>query len=73
MTTYKDLKSVKYIDAAINFVEGLLGIHFKRTGKNRYSAHCPFHFDKKDSLMDKALIPFRSSATTGSAHTLYSQ
>ncbi len=38
------------MDASINFAEGLLGINFKRTGKNRYSAHCPFHFDKKDSF-----------------------
>ena len=45
MTTYKDLKSAKYMDA-----KGLLGIHFKRNGKNRYSAFCPFHFDNKDSF-----------------------
>ena len=50
MTTYKDLKSAKYIDATINFAEGLLGINFKRTGNNRYSAYCPFHFDRKDSF-----------------------
>jgi len=50
MTTYKDLKSVKYIDATINFAERLLGIDFKRTGSNRYSSYCPFHFDRKDSL-----------------------
>ncbi|MBW1754248.1 MAG: hypothetical protein JRJ46_14385 [Deltaproteobacteria bacterium] len=50
MTTYKDLKSAKYIDATINFAERLLGISFKRTGKNRYSACCPFHFDRKDSF-----------------------
>jgi len=50
MTTYKDLKSAKFIDATINFVEGLLGIDFKHTGNNRYSAYCPFHFDRKDSF-----------------------
>ena len=50
MTTYKDLKSAKYIDATINFAEGLLGIDFKRTGNNRYSSYCPFHFDRKDSF-----------------------
>jgi DNA primase len=50
MTTYKNLKSVKYMDATINYAEGLLDIKFKRTGNNRYSAHCPFHFDKKDSF-----------------------
>ena len=50
MTTYEDLKSVKYIDSIINFAEGLLGINFKRTGNKRYSAHCPFHFDRKDSF-----------------------
>ena len=50
MTTYKDLKSAKYIEATINFVEGLRRINFKRTGNNRYSAHCPFHIDRKDSF-----------------------
>jgi len=50
MTTYKDLKSAKYIDATINFAEGLLGIDFKCTGNNRYSSYCPFHFDRKDSF-----------------------
>jgi len=50
MTTYKDLKSAKYIDATINFVEGLRGIDFKRTGNNRYSSYCPFHLDRKDSF-----------------------
>ena len=50
MSTYKDLKSAKYIDATINFAEGLLGINFKRTGRDSYSAYCPFHFDKKDSF-----------------------
>lgn len=38
------------MDATINFAEGLLGIHFKCTGKNRYSTYCPFHFDRKDSF-----------------------
>lgn len=52
MTTYKDLKSAKYIDATINFAEGLLGISFKRTGNNRYSAYCPFHFDRKGIVRD---------------------
>ncbi|MFH1075561.1 MAG: hypothetical protein V1753_01765, partial [Pseudomonadota bacterium] len=50
MTTYNDLKSAKYIDATINFAEGLRRIKFKRTGNNRYSAYCPLHFDRKDSL-----------------------
>ncbi len=50
MTTYKDLKSAKYIEATINFVEGLRRIDFKRTGNNRYSSHCPFHIDRKDSF-----------------------
>ena len=50
MTTYKDLKSVKYIESIINYAEGLRKFNFKRTGKNRYSAHCPFHVDNKDSF-----------------------
>ncbi|MBC8468349.1 MAG: hypothetical protein H8D56_02655 [Planctomycetes bacterium] len=52
MTTYKDLKSAKYIEATINFAEGLLGINFKRTGNNRYSAYCPFHHDTNRKLSD---------------------
>jgi len=50
MTTYKDLKSAKYIDATINLAEGILDIKFKRTGNNRYSACCRFHIDNKDSF-----------------------
>jgi len=50
MTTYKDLKSVEYIDATINLAEYLLGINLKRVGNNRYSAYCPFHSDTKDSF-----------------------
>ena len=50
MTTYKDLKSVKYIESIINYAEGLRNFNFKRTGNNRYSALCPFHVDNKDSF-----------------------
>ena len=50
MTTYQDLKSVKYIEPTRAFVEDLLGISFERTGDNRYSAYCPFHEDTKDSF-----------------------
>ncbi len=50
MTTYKDLKSAKYIESIINYAEGLLNFNLKRTGNNRYSAHCPFHADNKDSF-----------------------
>jgi len=42
MTTYKDLKSAKYIDATIKFAEGLLDINFNRIGKHRYSVYCRF-------------------------------
>ena len=50
MTTYKDLKSVRYIESIINYAEGLLNLNFKRAGNNRYSAYCPFHPDNKDSF-----------------------
>ena len=50
MTTYKALKSAKYVESIINYAEGLLNLNFKRTGKNRYSAYCPFHADNKDSF-----------------------
>jgi len=51
MKTYQDIKSAAYIDAMINYAETLLGIQFKRTGKNKYSALCPFHVETKDSFM----------------------
>jgi DNA primase len=50
MTTYKDLKSVKYIDSIVNFAEGLLNVDFRKVGKNRFTAYCPFHHDSKDSF-----------------------
>jgi len=50
MKTYKDLKSVSYIEPGIHFAEKLLDVQFTRTGKNRYSAFCPFHADTKDSF-----------------------
>ena len=50
MTTYQDLKSVKYLGQTIDFVQELLNIQFKKTGTNTFSAYCPFHNDKKDSF-----------------------
>jgi hypothetical protein len=50
MKTYKDLKSVSYIEPAIHFVERLLDVQFKRTAENRYSAFCPFHADNQGSF-----------------------
>jgi DNA primase len=50
MKTYQDLKSVKYLDQTIRFVQELLDIQFKKTGANTFSAYCPFHNDKKDSF-----------------------
>jgi len=50
MTTYIELKSVKYIDRIVQYAEVLLGIQFHSTGKYRYSSHCPFHADRKDSF-----------------------
>lgn len=50
MITYKDLKSVAYIDSVIPYVEEVLGIQFKRYGEHKYSAYCPFHADTKDSF-----------------------
>jgi len=50
MITYKDLKSVAYINEIIAYVQDLLNIRFKRYGKNNYSAFRPFHMDTKDSF-----------------------
>jgi DNA primase len=50
MTTYKKLKSVRYIDGIIAYAEKLLNIRFQSTGSERYSTFCPFHNDSKDSF-----------------------
>ena len=48
MTTYLDLKSVKFIDHALSYAEALLGCAFKKAGKDKYTAFCPFHDDRRD-------------------------
>ena len=50
MTTYKELKSVRYFDSIIAYAKKLLNIEFQPTGRQRYSAFCPFHNDCKDSF-----------------------
>jgi DNA primase len=50
MPTHNDIKSVAYLDPIINYAETHLGIRFKKTGKYRFSAFCPFHADTKDSF-----------------------
>jgi DNA primase catalytic core len=50
MPTANDFKSVAYFDRIIPFAEGLLGIKFRRTGRRKYSAHCPFHVDRRSSF-----------------------
>jgi DNA primase len=50
MITYKNLKSVTYINKIIPYVEGLLKIQLKPYGNNKYTAFCPFHADTKDSF-----------------------
>ena len=50
MPSYKELKLSLHIEESIRFVEKLLGIRFTSTGKNKFSAHCPFHDDKTPSF-----------------------
>jgi DNA primase catalytic core len=50
MPTANDLKSADYIERIIPFAEGLLGIKFRRAGRRQYSAHCPFHVDRRSSF-----------------------
>ncbi len=50
MTTYKELKSARYINGVIAYAENLLNISFKPTDRERHSAYCPFHKDRKDSF-----------------------
>lgn len=50
MTTYLNLKSVKFIEQALSYAEALLGCGFKKAGKDKYSTFCPFHDDRRDSF-----------------------
>ena len=50
MTTHNDIKTAAYLEPIINYAESHLGIRFKRTADQRYSAFCPFHADTKDSF-----------------------
>ncbi len=50
MTTYNELKSVRYIDGIIAYAKKVLNIEFQSTSRERYSAFCPFHNDTKDSF-----------------------
>ena len=62
MPTANDLKSADFIDQIIRYAESLLGIKFKRTGHQKYSAHCPFHMDRKSSFRvrvdEKGIVRF---------------
>ena len=50
MTSYKDLKTVAYIEPIISYAEVHLGVRFKPTGEHTYRGYCPFHADTKDSF-----------------------
>ena len=50
MKTHNDIKTVAYLEPILNYAESRLGCRFKKSGTNRYNAHCPFHADKKDSF-----------------------
>ncbi len=50
MKTYQDLKTAKFLEAMIDYAKSRLDCRFKPSGKNRYTAHCPFHADRKDSF-----------------------
>ena len=51
MEIYRDIKPAAHIDAAIRYVETLLGIGFKSVKKHRYSAPCPFHARTENNFM----------------------
>ena len=50
MTTYRELKSVRYINGIIAYAKKVLDIRFQSTNRERHSAYCPFHNDNKDSF-----------------------
>ena len=50
MPSHNDIKTAAYLEPITNYAETHLGIPFKRTADQRYSAFCPFHADTKDSF-----------------------
>jgi len=50
MVTYQDIKSKPYLKQMLCYAEEYLNCRFRRSSKDRYSAHCPFHADTKDSF-----------------------
>lgn len=50
MRTYRDLKSVEYIEPMLAYAGRLLNIDFKPTGKMRFRSGCPFHADTGNSF-----------------------
>ncbi len=50
MSTYRDLKSVDYIEPILAYAGRLLNVEFKPTGKMRFRSPCPFHADAKNSF-----------------------
>ena len=50
MVKYQGIKSKSYLKQMLRYIEEHLNCHFHRSGKDRYSAYCPFHVDTKDSF-----------------------
>ena len=50
MKTHVELKSKTYLEPMVHFAQNLLGIRFSRSGRDRFTAFCPFHADTKDSF-----------------------
>ena len=50
MSTYRDLKSVDYIEPILAYASRLLNVEFKPVGKLRFRSACPFHADVKNSF-----------------------
>ncbi len=50
MPTYRDLKSVAYLEAILNYAGRLLNVEFQPIGKMRFRSACPFHADARNSF-----------------------
>jgi hypothetical protein len=50
MPSHHDIKTAAYLDPMLQYAETRLGCRFRPTGEGKYSAHCPFHADTRDSF-----------------------
>ena len=50
MSTYRDLKSVQFLEPILAYAGRLLNVEFQPIGRMRFRSACPFHADAKKSF-----------------------